>query len=204
MTVFSLTPPRPRFHLLPAMLCLYLEISGDGGAILVRVSEVPGVGDDFWYLGKSTQGLQVSVVPGVGATLLGLSVFWMEPENGYPVHLRAQAETDEAVLFINVSCKVLVPEHVVSRPRHSVTSRAESGLCSLVRSFPSPMAVYISCCTVETSCPSVVTGSGLDTVCQRVCVSCQWATVPLERTGRLVLCTGCVFSTLYTPVSFVP
>lgn len=73
--LFFPSPLPARLHLLPAMLCLCLEISGDGRPILVRVPEVPGVGDDFLGTLVNPQGLQVSVVPGVGATLLGLSAF---------------------------------------------------------------------------------------------------------------------------------
>lgn len=109
MAVFPLSVPT-HLHLLPALLCVF--VSRDEWrwkTHLMRVPEVPGVGDDFLTL--------VNPHGGCGArcwcdTPRPLSLLWTEPEK---------------------MATLCISEHVVSLP---VTSRAESCLCSLICLYP--------------------------------------------------------------------
>lgn len=101
---------------------------------LMRVPEVPGVGDDFLTLVNPHGGW----VPGVGATLLGLSACFGWSQRWLP-------------------CASLSTWSVFPSPLEQSLACVVSYVC-------------IPCCAVETSCPSVVTGSSLDRFCQSMCV----------------------------------
>lgn len=123
--------------------------------------------------------------------------------------LRPTEQLFRAVIFLLIT--FLFIELVVSHPRHA-SPGAECGLCSLIRLFS-----LLPLLSVSLAIPWKQGALGCDwfwsrqILPKRVCPA-SGPLCPLTEHGQpvqaergcLVLCTGCVFSTLYTPVSFAP